>query len=260
MDKAGIQAGVEYVFREPPRPGAPIQRVRILEHVRGRKWKVEWIEPNPGLVDYVESKNLVVPWKQRQPFLRDEEREQRLREDADRHRGRPETPVERALSEIFESTKDQLTFHRGILTGQPDSLNRVKERAGLDPARNHPLSYVDRGGGAHVAFEEALELAQAFCAKEPSTVLAEIEATERRWSMESRQTAEEYLVDLLNEYRASWAIIRQWTGHDPAVAEREAQYPAARAPRLGCGLRLAEGWARQRGGPAAASAEPKLTT
>jgi hypothetical protein len=26
---------------------------------------------------------------------------------------------------------------------------------------------------------------------------------------------------LLNEYQAAWAIIRQWTGHDPAVAARE---------------------------------------
>jgi hypothetical protein len=26
----------------------------------------------------------------------------------------------------------------------------------------------------------------------------------------------------LNEFRASWALIRQWTGLDPAIAEREA--------------------------------------
>lgn len=48
MDKAGIQSGVEFVFREPPRPGAPIQRVRILEHVRGRKWKVDGSSRIPG--------------------------------------------------------------------------------------------------------------------------------------------------------------------------------------------------------------------
>ena len=30
------------------------------------------------------------------------------------------------------------------------------------------------------------------------------------------------MVGLLNEYRASWALIRQWAGHDAAVAEREA--------------------------------------
>ena len=35
-------------------PGAPMQRVRILEHVRVSKWRAEWIEPNPHLKDYVE--------------------------------------------------------------------------------------------------------------------------------------------------------------------------------------------------------------
>ncbi len=32
----------------------------------------------------------------------------------------------------------------------------------------------------------------------------------------------EYIVSLLNDYRASWALIRQWTGHDVAIAMREA--------------------------------------
>ena len=36
-------------------PGVPFQRVRVIEHVRRNKWKVEWIDPDPGLVDYVES-------------------------------------------------------------------------------------------------------------------------------------------------------------------------------------------------------------
>jgi len=31
------------------------------------------------------------------------------------------------------------------------------------------------------------------------------------------------MVPLLNEYRASWALIRQWAGHDAAVAQREAE-------------------------------------
>jgi hypothetical protein len=30
-------------------------------------------------------------------------------------------------------------------------------------------------------------------------------------------------VPLLNEYRAAWALIRQWAGHDAAIAEREAR-------------------------------------
>lgn len=80
MEKAGIEIGEEYGLREPRQPGAPLQRVRILEHVRGKKWRAEWIEPNPCLKDYVESQHLVVRWKDRKACLRDEENERRLRD------------------------------------------------------------------------------------------------------------------------------------------------------------------------------------
>jgi hypothetical protein len=55
---------------------------------------------------------------------------------------------------------------------------------------------------------------------EPSTILVEVEATERDWSSTAMR-GEDYIVPLLNEYRASWAILRQWAGYDAAVAQRE---------------------------------------
>jgi hypothetical protein len=48
-------------------------------------------------------------------------------------------------------------------------------------------------------------------------------ATERKWTQEASQPGGDHLVSLLSEYRAAWALIRQWTGHDPAIAQREAQ-------------------------------------
>jgi hypothetical protein len=39
---------------QPPRPDVKFQRVKVLEHARKDKWKVEFLDdPNPGLVDYV---------------------------------------------------------------------------------------------------------------------------------------------------------------------------------------------------------------
>lgn len=43
---------------------------------------------------------------------------------------------------------------------------------------------------------------------------------------EVRNTSSLYLY----EYRAAWALIRQWTGHDPAIAQREVEI--ARLERL----------------------------
>ena len=54
-------------------------------------------------------------------------------------------------------------------------------------------------------------------------MLAGVEATERKWAQKARQPGEEYMVNLLNEYRAAWALIKQWAGLDAAVAQREDQ-------------------------------------
>jgi len=56
---------------------------------------------------------------------------------------------------------------------------------------------------------------------EPAPVLVAIEATKRNWSMDVARPSKEYLIPLLNQYRASWAIMRQWCGSDAAVAERD---------------------------------------
>ncbi len=157
--KAGIKVGEDYALREGRDRGAPLQHVRILQHVRGNKWKAQWIEPNPGLVDYIESRSLVVRWKDRKAFLADEEREQSLREHNERQGGRDDSPVATALTSVFEAASDGLTFHKGVLPGDrrrrlallQDQLDRV----GLEVRRKPPpLSslhghILPRSGGVH---------------------------------------------------------------------------------------------------------------
>ena len=62
-----------------------------------------------------------------------------------------------------------------------------------------------------------------FCGAEPAAVLVGVETTERDWAQQARRQGEEYIVPLLNEYRASWALIRQWAGQDAAIAQREGE-------------------------------------
>jgi hypothetical protein len=111
---------------------------RILEHVRGTKWRAEWIEPTPGLKDYVESKHLIVRWKERKAFLRDEENERRFREHNDwTGYDNDDSPVPSAVLQVFESVGDDVGFYRGVLTGQSDALSRVcaSSRTASDPSR-----------------------------------------------------------------------------------------------------------------------------
>jgi hypothetical protein len=223
MLKSEIQPGVEYALREKRTVGGPFQRVRIVEHIRKNKWKAKWIEPNPGLVDYVESGQLIVPWKERKAFLKEEEGAEQLQNHNDRLGYNEQSPVAHAMYEIYESVGDEVSFYRGTLRCSPEGLERLKTRAKVDQTHNSPFAYTDRQGKLHLPFDDALELGRKFCAAEPATVLAGVEATERKWAQEARQPGEEYMVSLLNEYRAAWALIRQWAGYDAAVAEREKQ-------------------------------------
>jgi hypothetical protein len=124
---------------------------------------------------------------------------------------------------VYESIKDEVSYYNGVLSGSPEAFGRVRARAGIDGELRSPFSYTDRGGTLHLPFGDAVDLARAFCAAEPVTVLAECEGTEREWSSQSRQPGQGYMVGLLSEYRAAWALIRQWAGHDAALAQRDGE-------------------------------------
>ena len=223
MQKSDIKPKTEYALREKRTPGTPFQRVLVIEHARRNKWKVEWIGPNPSLVDYVESGKLVVPWKEHKAFLKEEENAQRIQEHNVRHGyDNDDSPVANALQQVFESVGDDVYFDKGSVVGLPEAVDRIRKRARLDASQESPVAYVDRRGRLHLPFDVALDLGRKFCAAEPSTVLVGVEATERGWSQKADR-GEDYIVSLLNEYRASWALIRQWAGHDAAVAQREAE-------------------------------------
>jgi hypothetical protein len=222
MLKSQIKAGEEYAFREKPTRRTVVQRVRILQHVRDNKWKAEWIEPDSGLIHYVESRQLIAVWKGHKEILKEEAAEAALRKHNEDSGYRKESPIDNAVIQVFENVGDEVSFYRGCLTGKPDAIDRVKRRAGVVPDKPSPYSYIDRSGTVHIPFDEAFEIARKFCANEPAAVLASIEATEREWSERVRHPGEEYLVSLLNEYRASWALLRDWAGHDAAIAQREA--------------------------------------
>lgn len=224
MQKSDIRIGQEYALREARSRDAPLQRIRILQHVRGKKWKAEWIDPNPGLVEYVESQDLLCLWKERKAILLDEQRERQLREDNVQRGYENDSPLDNAVTEVFDAVGEPgLSFYRGVLSARPEAFERIKGRARLDNFTTTSTAYQDRHGTFHLPFVDALAIAQAFSAAEPSTVLVGVEATEQKWSQEARQPGHDYLVNLLNEYRAAWAIIRQWAGHDAAIAQREAR-------------------------------------
>jgi hypothetical protein len=222
MQKPDIAPGSEYAIRERRVVGGPFQRVKILEHIRHNKWKAKWLDPNPGLIDYVESAQVIVAWGEQRAYLKDEENAAALSERNRREGYEPRSPVTEAVEQVIDEMHDDIVCTHGDIRASREALTRILTRI-HEPGRADPIgSYVDRKGKVHWPFKAGLELAQRFCAAEPSTVLVAIEATEREWATKASRPGDEYIIPLLNQYRANWAIIRQWTGHDPAVAEREA--------------------------------------
>jgi hypothetical protein len=225
MISAEIPPGKRYAVREPARPGVPLQRVEVVEKVRGRRWKVRFLdEPHPGLTDYVKSANIVVAWADYKAFLRDEERHRRLLEASDRTWPGKDHPVSDAVDLVFESTGEHLSTYGtgGILSAAPDTLERIRDRAG-QPSLDSPLGYTDRGGTRHLPFDLAAKLAKGFAAKEPQAVLLHIESQEREYELKAREPGRGYLVGLVEEWRAGWALARQWAGFDEALSQRDAE-------------------------------------
>jgi hypothetical protein len=220
MDKSKIVPGREYAIRE--RPHTDLQHIKVVEAVRSGKWRVEWIEPNPGLIDYVRSRDIVVEWSQRRALLKDEAKARHLAETIalSGYPG-PDHPLDTAVSIVIDATGEPSVYaHKGVLHFERDALERIAARAAVEvPA--HPAGYRDRHGQERLPWTCALELAEAFARSEPSTVLDPIEAEEREMALRVREPAGSYLLPLLTEYRAAWAIVRQWASHDAAIALRE---------------------------------------
>jgi hypothetical protein len=215
MLKSELKSGVEYAFREKRVSGAPLERIKLIQHVRGSRWKAKWIDTHPGLVDYVTTAQILVAWKEHKQFLQEEN-------DLAHLRGYDGNfPVCEALQQVFESVKDGISYDRGILLTTLEPLNRLRARSRLSEYVLQSPAFQSRDDTLRLPHDQAEELARTFCMAEPAPVLIDIETTERNWSMDVARPGNEYLVPLLNQYRASWAIIRQWCGTDAAVAERD---------------------------------------
>jgi hypothetical protein len=221
MLKSELKAGAEYAFREKRVPGTPLARIKLIQHVRGNKWKARWIDTHPGLVDYVTTSQILVPWKEHKQFLQEEKDLAHLREYNLSHGYDGNFPVCEALQQVFESVKDEIRYDRGILRTTLEPLHRLRARSRLSEYVLQAPAFRGRDGSLRLPHDQAEELARKFCMAEPAPVLIDIETTERNWSMDVARPGKEYMVPLLNQYRASWAIIRQWCGSDAAVAERD---------------------------------------
>ena len=220
MTKEELRAGLECAFETSQSPDSPLQHIRLIERV-GVRWKAEWIDPNPGRVGYATARQIVARWEEHEDFQRDKVSMVHLTEYNKSLGYTPESPTDRAVQEIFENTGESITYDNGIVSSSPDVLDRFAARIGADKYELKSPAYMDRRGYLHLPFDQGMDLAQSFCKVEPLSVLTAAMATERRCSSEASRPGGEYLIPILNSYRAAWAIVRQWCHNDAFTAARE---------------------------------------
>jgi len=243
MLKSEIKPRAEHAMRDKRLPGTPFQRVKIIEHVRANKWKAEWIDPNPGLIHYVESGQLIVPWKEHKAFPKEEENEERLWEHNTRHGYKVRSPLIAAVEEVFASVGDDVQFYRGVLGGPAETIDRVKARAGIASGARSPVAYVNRQGSLRLPIDEALEIARKLCATEPTSARSN---RSKRTRMGSESPPPGWRISCRSPRRvpgrfgANQTVDRIRSSRCPTGSRN----PKTRAPCLGCDLCPSEGWAR----------------
>jgi hypothetical protein len=103
MDSASLTVGKLYAFREKRQPGVPLLKVKLLAKVgRGGKVQVRFEDgPFPGLEEYIHTRQLVVPWGERQAFLKDEVRLERIKEASAAYSDKAKGDAVEAIFEIL---------------------------------------------------------------------------------------------------------------------------------------------------------------
>ena len=65
MLKSQIKPGYGICFSRIALTGNSFPARACYSSIRAeQKWRAEWIDPSPGLIDYVDSGQLIVPWKE----------------------------------------------------------------------------------------------------------------------------------------------------------------------------------------------------
>jgi len=220
MQESQIQVGQKYAMRLKVSVGEPLLQVQVLEKT-GRRGQVKvrrLSEPHAGLEEYVKTRQLIVPWADRQTFLKDEERAQRF----DAARPRPNQALAGAISTVMAATGycDGDADDDGTVHMRAEELREIARLAGLPQKLEDldSLAYVDRDGYMHLAIDVAEKLAHAYARAESETVLMLIEDNEKEWRARGYKDGERFWHDYLREKTPGFALARYWAGHENEVA------------------------------------------
>lgn len=231
MQASQIEIGGKYAMREKVSPGEPLIEVQVLEKTgHNRLLKVRRLsEPHAGLEEFVRSRQLLVPWSERQALLEDERDEQRF----NKGQGRAHQALAGAIDTIMAASgySDGCADDDGTVHMEAVELRQLARLAGL-PEELEKLSdeiYVDRFGEMHLPVDVAEQLAHAYASAEPEIVLMYIEDQEGEFKAKGYEPGDRFWHDYLREKTPGFALARYWAGHENEVAQLRDEIERLRA-------------------------------
>ena len=165
-----IFKGRVYGVRLNPSRKDELIKVKVLASVgRGGKHLVQHLTgTNPGLEEYLHSRQFICAWNNAKAVVRDERRHKDLLEIT---RSQGDNARRDATDHVFYATgeNDGIFLSNNIFEIGTDALKRIADRAGLSMTLEEldPDGYVDRSGRMHMSFNGAERLARAFAAANP---------------------------------------------------------------------------------------------
>lgn len=209
-----IVIGGDYGLRLRLSASEPLHHVRVTQKVdRNKQVKVRHVEgDNDGMEEFFPFRNVVVPWKRRRQFLRNEESLRLIRElsaDVD--------PVTKeAVQSVFGAAGEHSAFVHsdGHCSASAEAVRRLAARAGLPEALREldSFAFVDDMGNAQLTFRAAYRLATELAKREPDTVTMEVEAREEELRAGGYGPGERWQHEWLRDQRPAFALMRQWAG------------------------------------------------
>lgn len=146
---------------------------------RTKKLRVKHVsEPHAGMEEFIAQRQVIVAWKERRAYLRDEERLARVREQSIEY---GDGVIVEAVRVVLEATgEDVFVRSDGYLGLWSTEFERIAGRAGLGPevATLDPVAFTDRESRCHLPMSASEHLAGAFAAAEPDTVTMYLQAQE----------------------------------------------------------------------------------
>lgn len=225
MQISQIEVGRKYAMRVKVSVGEPLVQVQVLEKTghRGQVKVRRLSEPHAGLEEYAKTRQFLVPWGERQAFLKDEERAQRF----DEARQTPNQALAGAIETVMVATgyADAGADDDGTVHMEAVELREVARLAGLPQNLEdlHEAAYVDRFGELHLPVEVAEKLAHAYASAEPEIVLMYIEDKENEYRAKGYEPGERFWHDYLRECMPGFSLARYWAGHEEEIAQLRAE-------------------------------------